>query len=43
MAKSSHGGKILVTGSSGHLGANLVRRLLDDGHAVRGKFTFSVK
>lgn len=35
MGKSSQGGKILVTGSSGHLGANLVRRLLDDGHAVR--------
>ena len=26
---------ILVTGSTGHLGANLVRRLLDDGQAVR--------
>ena len=26
---------ILITGSTGHLGANLVRRLLDDGHAVR--------
>jgi nucleoside-diphosphate-sugar epimerase len=26
---------ILVTGASGHLGANLVRRLLKDGHAVR--------
>lgn len=26
---------ILVTGASGHLGANLVRRLLDDGHTVR--------
>ena len=26
---------ILVTGASGHLGANLVRRLLDDGHSVR--------
>ena len=26
---------ILITGSSGHLGANLVRRLLADGHAVR--------
>jgi nucleoside-diphosphate-sugar epimerase len=25
----------LVTGSTGHLGANLVRRLLADGHAVR--------
>jgi nucleoside-diphosphate-sugar epimerase len=28
-------GMILVTGSSGHLGANLVRRLLDAGHTVR--------
>ncbi|WP_088241250.1 NAD-dependent epimerase/dehydratase family protein [Calothrix rhizosoleniae] len=26
---------ILVTGASGHLGTNLVRRLLDDGHSVR--------
>src|SRR5437762_1278293 len=26
---------LLITGSSGHLGANLVRRLLDDGHDVR--------
>lgn len=26
---------ILVTGASGHLGANLVRRLLNDGHEVR--------
>ncbi|MBH8561908.1 SDR family oxidoreductase [Nostoc sp. CENA67] len=26
---------ILVTGSSGHLGANLVRRLLKDNHSVR--------
>ena len=26
---------LLITGSSGHLGANLVRRLLDDGYAVR--------
>ncbi len=26
---------ILVTGASGHLGANLVRRLLGDGHSVR--------
>ena len=25
----------LITGASGHLGANLVRRLLDDGHSVR--------
>ncbi len=28
-------GKIFVTGASGHLGANLVRRLLDDGHELR--------
>jgi len=34
-AKSNNSGKILVTGGSGHLGANLVRRLLDDGHMVR--------
>jgi nucleoside-diphosphate-sugar epimerase len=27
--------KLLVTGGSGHLGANLVRRLLDEGHQVR--------
>lgn len=27
--------KILVTGTSGHLGANLVRRLLEDGQSVR--------
>lgn len=27
--------KILVTGGSGHLGANLVRRLIADGHTVR--------
>jgi nucleoside-diphosphate-sugar epimerase len=26
---------LLLTGASGHLGANLVRRLLDDGHNVR--------
>ena len=26
---------LLITGASGHLGANLVRRLLDDGHSVR--------
>ncbi len=28
-------GKVLVTGASGHLGANLVRRLLADGRDVR--------
>ena len=28
-------GKVFVTGGSGHLGANLVRRLLADGEAVR--------
>lgn len=28
-------GKILVTGGSGHVGANLVRRLLNDGHELR--------
>jgi nucleoside-diphosphate-sugar epimerase len=27
--------RVLVTGSSGHLGANLVRRLLDEGQEVR--------
>ena len=27
--------KLLITGSSGHLGANLLRRLLADGHEVR--------
>jgi len=27
--------KVLVTGATGHLGANLVRRLLDDGEAIR--------
>ena len=27
--------KLLLTGASGHLGANLVRRLLADGHEVR--------
>jgi nucleoside-diphosphate-sugar epimerase len=29
------GGKVFVTGSAGHLGANLVRRLLEDGRDVR--------
>lgn len=28
-------GKVFVTGGSGHVGANLVRRLLEDGHEVR--------
>lgn len=28
-------GKTFVTGGSGHFGANLVRRLLDEGHEVR--------
>lgn len=28
-------GKTLVTGATGHLGASLVRRLLDDGEAIR--------
>jgi nucleoside-diphosphate-sugar epimerase len=28
-------GKVLVTGSTGHLGANLVRRLLEDGTDIR--------
>ncbi|WP_158257627.1 NAD-dependent epimerase/dehydratase family protein, partial [Haliangium sp. UPWRP_2] len=28
-------GRLLVTGSSGHLGANLVHRLLADGHSLR--------
>lgn len=28
-------GKVLLTGASGHLGANLMHRLLQDGHQVR--------
>ncbi|MCZ6632875.1 MAG: NAD(P)-dependent oxidoreductase [bacterium] len=28
--------KILVTGSNGRIGANLVKRLLDKGHSIRG-------
>jgi nucleoside-diphosphate-sugar epimerase len=28
-------GRVLVTGATGHLGANLVRRLLNDGESVR--------
>lgn len=28
-------GRLLVTGATGHLGANLVRRLLDDGETLR--------
>jgi len=31
----AHKGKTLVTGATGHLGANLVRRLLADGEEVR--------
>ncbi len=27
--------KLLVTGATGHLGANLVRRLLQDGHSIK--------
>ncbi len=35
VAERPVGNTVLVTGASGHLGANLVRRLLDDGHEVR--------
>jgi nucleoside-diphosphate-sugar epimerase len=32
---SMYSGKVLVTGATGHLGANLVRRLLADGEEIR--------
>lgn len=35
MARSRADGTVLVTGAGGHLGANLVRRLLADGEKVR--------
>ncbi|GLZ32397.1 dihydroflavonol-4-reductase [Lentzea sp. NBRC 105346] len=35
MTPESLSGEVLVTGACGHLGANLVRQLLDDGEAVR--------
>ena len=35
MRQSPANGSILVTGASGHLGANLVHRLIADGEAVR--------
>ena len=35
MRRESAGGTILVTGATGHLGANLVHRLIADGEAVR--------
>ena len=28
--------KVLVTGANGHIGANVVRALIKQGHAVRG-------
>ncbi len=35
MSDSTPQGKVFVTGGSGHVGANLVRRLIADGHDVR--------
>lgn len=32
---STRRGKVLLTGASGHLGANLLRRLIAEGHVVR--------
>ena len=33
--KREFGGKVFLTGAAGHLGANLVRRLVEDGREVR--------
>jgi nucleoside-diphosphate-sugar epimerase len=35
MEEISHLGKVFVTGGAGHVGANLLHRLLQDGHDVR--------
>jgi nucleoside-diphosphate-sugar epimerase len=35
MEKISNFGKVFLTGGAGHVGANLLHRLLEDGHAVR--------